>query len=310
MSFDDDLSTLNGQSVLITGAGGMLGRAFVESLGARVPSARVVACTRRELDVTDAVCVMSHAGQRLDIIIHCAGPVIAEQCEREPAQAWRAHVEGTANIARLARATSARVLYPQSVLIFDGHELPVTEQTQPAPSSVYARAKVEAERRLLATAVQPLVVTMAGFFGGDERDKNFVGWITRVFDEMLADGRSELAVGDRVWQPTYTMDHARNCLLLLARGKQGRYVMGALGEATFHEVASACVEFLGLGHRIRIAASPSRPFDDREQVKRPARMVVSNGRLNAEGLNRQRPWRDALREYLQRPWFDRLRHAR
>lgn len=309
MNFVDDLSTLSGQTVLVTGAGGMLGRAFLESLDASVPGARVLAYDHAHLDVADAASVMDLASQRPDIIVHCAGPVIAEQCEREPAMTWRAHVTGTANIARLAHEVSARVLYPQSVLIFDGHELPVTERTQPVPLSVYARAKVEAERVLLATAAEPLVVTMAGFFGGDEMDKNFVGLITRTFEEMLADGRTELEVGDRVWQPTYTLDHAHNCLLLLARGRQGRYMMGSLGEATFHDVASACVDILGLGRRIRILASPSKPFDDHERVKRPARMVVSNDRLDAEGLNRQRPWRDALREYLQRPWFDRLRHA-
>ena len=305
----DDLSALGGQTVLITGAGGMLGRAFVEALGTRVPTAKVLARNHAQLDVTDHARVMGEARERPNIIVHCAGLAIAEQCEREPGAARHAHVTGTANVARLAREVSARVLFPQSVLIYDGREIPVTEQTLPSPSSVYGHAKLEAEGIVLGCTPRPLVVTMAGFFGGDDKDKNFVGQITRTFEQMLKNGQTEIEVGDRIWQPTYTLDHANNCLLLLARGRQGRYMMGSMGEATFHDVAHACADMLGLGNRIRIIACASEPFNDRERVKRPPRMVASNARLDAEGLNRQRPWRDALREYLQRPWFDRLRHA-
>ena len=305
----DDLSALGGQTVLITGAGGMLGGAFVQALRARVPTAKVLARNHAELDVTDQSRVMIEARERPNIIVHCAGPTIAEQCEREPEATRRAHVTGTANVARLAQEVSARVLFPQSILIYDGKDLPVGEGTLPSPSSVYGRAKVEAEGIVLGNSPHALVVTMAGFFGGDDKDKNFVGQITRTFEQMLKNGQTEIEVGDRIWQPTYTLDHANNCLLLLARGRQGRYMMGSMGEATFHDVARACADMLGLGHRIRIVACASEPFDDRERVKRPPRMVVSNARLDAEGLNRQRPWRDALREYLHRPWFDRLRHA-
>ena len=98
----DDLSALGGQTILITGAGGMLGRAFVEALGARVPTARVLARDRAQFDVTDLGRVMVEARERPNIIVHCAGLVIAEQCEREPEAARRVHVMGTANVARCA----------------------------------------------------------------------------------------------------------------------------------------------------------------------------------------------------------------
>lgn len=302
----DDLSSLNGQTILVTGANGMLGRAFVEAIDSVVPGARLLPRGRHELDVTDRDRVMAEAHEQPDIIIHCAGLTIAEECERRPERTRQVHVGGTANIAALARESAARLLFPQSILIYDGEELPVTEHTTPSPTSVYGHAKVEAERLALEVP-RSLVVRMAGFFGGDDKDKNFVGQITRTFDRMLAEGQMDIEVGDRVWQPTYTLDHARNCLLLLAREREGIYMMGSKGEASFYEVASACVEILGLDQRIRVRRASSQQFDARERVKRPARMVVANDRLDAEGLNRQRPWRAALAEYLQRPWFDRLR---
>jgi dTDP-4-dehydrorhamnose reductase len=306
----DDLTALGGQRVLITGADGMLGRAFTEALATWSPSTRVLARSRRQLDVTDATATMGLADERPDIIIHCAGLTDANQCELDRAETRRVHVGGARNIIRLARAISATVLYPQSVFIFDGRELPVTEHTVPSPGLEYGRAKLEAEELLCEELDRPLVVRMAGFFGGDDRDKNFVGQFTRTLDAMLARGEAEVEVGDRVWQPTYTLDLARNCLLLLARERHGIYHMGSPSEAAFHEVAEECVVALGLTSRVRVIPVPSRALDLAEPARRPRRMMTRTDRLDAEGLNRQRPWRDALQEYLRRPWFDRLRHAR
>lgn len=296
-------------TVLITGAGGMLGRAFREAVAESPTPIRLLSKLHEELDVTDRAAVMALANDPIDIIIHCAGLTNADECERDPVAARRSHIEGTANVVDLAMASNARVCYPQSVFIFDGTALPVTEHTLPAPSFEYGRVKLEAERHLLATLPDALVVRMAGFFGGDEKDKNFVGKFTRAIEELLRTGKTEIEVGDRIWQPTYTLDLARNCLLLLERRCVGVYHMGAVGEATFHEVASACLESLGLAQRIRVIPIESAPFDGAEPARRPHRMVTRNDRLDAEGLNRQRPWRAALHEYLQRPYFDGLRHG-
>lgn len=306
---NDELSSLDGQRILITGADGMLGRAFVAALRASSPTTRVFAPTHSQLDVTDADRVVRWTTERPDIILHCAGLTNADRCEREPELARRVHVEGTRNIVRLARAVSARVFYPQSVFIFDGSELPVTEASIPSPGFEYGRVKLEAERHILSMLPEPLIVRMAGFFGGDEKDKNFVGQFTRTLEQMLEGGVPEVEVGDRIWQPSYTLDLASNCLLLLAFGRAGVYHMGSLGEARFHEVAQACVDSLGLAGRIRVIPGESRPFDEAEPARRPPRMVTRNDRLDAEGLNRQRLWREALHEYLQRPHFDRLRRA-
>lgn len=303
----NDLTALQGARILVTGADGMLGRAFVEALAPLGDGVHVHAYPHVRLDVTDADAVMRCARHRPDVILHCAGMSLADRCEREPVRAHAVHVGGTRNVGRLARATGARVVYPQSVFIFDGRELPVTEATTPNPRLVYGAVKLEAERHLLGEVPGTLAVRMAGFFGGDEKDKNFVGQFTRELAVLLADGRTTCAVGDRVWQPTYTLDHARNTLLLLALGREGIYHMGALGEATFFAVARACVEELGLAHRVAVVPCPATAFDRAEPARRPMRMVTATRRLDAEGLNRQRPWRAALGEYLARPHFDALR---
>ncbi|MBI5163196.1 MAG: sugar nucleotide-binding protein [Magnetospirillum sp.] len=296
---------LQGRTILITGAAGMLGRAFVEAL-ADHPGARVLAYPRRELDVTDRNRVMSLAKARPDLILHCAAHVNADHCEDDPVHGRRIQVEGTDNVAELAAESGAQVVYPQSFLIFDGSVLPITDNTRPAPLSVYGQIKLEAERRLVERLPGSLVVRMAGFFGGDEGDKNFVGGFTRHLTRLLAEGVDRVEVGDRVWQPTYTLDLARNVLALAAAGKSGTYTMASHGEATFHALAAACVELLGLSSRLRIIPTSAAKVAARERARRPDRAVMDNARLRAEGLDCQRPWRAALAEYLERPYFRTL----
>jgi dTDP-4-dehydrorhamnose reductase len=301
------LATLSSNTVLITGADGMLGRAFTESLAA-IPGCRVIALGRDRLDVTDREAVMGFARTNPEWIVHCAADVNADRCEKNPDACHAVQVGGSENVAALARSCGARVLFPQSFLIFDGCEEPIVEDTRPNPLSVYGRCKFEAETRVLETlGDSALVIRMAGFFGGDEKDKNFVGGFTRHARQLLDQAVDTYDVGDRIWQPTYTLDLAHNSTLLMAASKSGVYNMACHGQASFFELAVACVEELKLTNRLRIQpTSADRVAAVTDTAKRPAAAVMDNRRLRAEGLDLQRPWRHALNEYLRRPWFEAM----
>ncbi len=297
---------LDGSTVIITGAKGMLGAAFREVLATDYPGCAVRAFGRDELDVTDAAAVMKLASLRPQCIIHCAADVNADRCEEDPGRCREIQVGGTANVVGLATATGARVFFPQSFLIFAGGDAVIGEDTVPDPQSVYGQCKLEAENLIVESGVASLVVRMGGFFGGDETDKNFVGKFTRKLVDLLNQGETHYAVGDRVWQPTYTIDLARNSLLLLDRGIDGLWSMACEGEASFRELAVECVRCLGLQERIDIVAAPPSAIAAADVAVRPPRAVMSNARLQNAGLCLQRPWRVALAEYLSRPWFHTL----
>jgi dTDP-4-dehydrorhamnose reductase len=303
----NELSGLSGKTILITGAGGMLGRAFMDSL-ANIGGVSVMGRDHAQLDVTERPSVLELSALHPDIIIHCAADVNAERCEAQPDQCRKVQVEGTQNIADLAVATGAQVLYPQSFLIFNGREIPILEKTEPAPMSVYGNCKYEAEQILLSALPDALVVRMAGFFGGDEKDKNFVGKFVRHLFEMIRAGTKSYEVGDRVWQPTYTLDLASNCLLLLASEKHGLYNMSCHGRASFYELAVACVEELELRQFIQIIQTSEAAVTGSEIAPRPALGIMENRRLIDENLDRQRAWRDALAAYLQRPYYQKMKH--
>lgn len=302
----DVLVPLGGKRILITGANGMLGRAFQEVLGNLTPSAKVLALGKNELDVRLRDQVLRLVEFKPDFIIHCAAIVNADYCEDHPDEAYAVKVEGAKHIVELAARSGAKVFYPQSFLIHDGKQLPITETTVPNPLSVYGRLKLAAEQLVTDALPNALIVRMAGFFGGREIDKNFVGKFVPHIAKLIQSGVRSIEVGDRVWQPTYTNDLAYNTLLLLANNRQGVYCMASHGHASFFDMACDILRLLAIDDRFSIKPVPSGQMSVNEKAKRPETAIMENRRLVDEGLDRQRAWQECLAEYLNHPYFRTL----
>ncbi len=300
-----ELSGLSGKTILVTGCEGMLGTAFTEILK-NLTDVNLEACARHHLDVTDCKRVLQYADIAPDIVIHCAAEVDAERCQKEPDECHKVQVEGTRNIVALSKTTGAKILYPQSFLIFDGSVMPILETTSPSPISIYGKYKLEAEHIVRGETDGSLVVRMAGFFGGEEKDKNFVGKFVRQIRRLIAKGVKSYEVGDRVWQPTYTNDLAFNSLLLLSRKKHGIYNMASHGSASFYELAQAILYDLRLNNLISITPVTEAEVTGSELAPRPAIGMMENRRLISEKLDFQRPWREGLTDYLRRPYFQKM----
>lgn len=295
--------------ILITGGGGMLGTAFAEVAGAG-PRFVPHALPHSALDVRDAAAVMNCADRVAGgWIVHCAAMVDVKGCATDPGTARAVIVEGTRNVAALAKASGARLLFPQSFLIYGGGDGLIEESTPPAPLSLYGALKLEAETVVLDMLDDPLVIRMAGFFGGGALDKNFVGRIIPAMHRAMMRGETVFPVGDRVWQPTWTRDLAENALHLMQLDATGAYQMGSHGEATFHEVAAEIATALGWTGRLRVepVASALVAQEETGPERRPDRAVLACERLRREGRDLQRDWRATLNAYLTHPHFDQYR---
>jgi dTDP-4-dehydrorhamnose reductase len=197
---------------------------------------------------------------------------------------------------------SSKIFYPQSFLIYDGGPDLINEQTTPAPLSVYGRYKLEAEEILLKDSSDHLIIRMGGMFGGYEKDKNFIGKFSRHISGLIKKNIKSQNVGDRIWQPTYTKDLAYNSLVLISEGKKGVYNMASHGEASFFDIAEEIVKYFDLG--IIINKISNKDFV--EKAKRPERAVLSNSKLESEGVDLQRDWKTGLLDYLDSDYFRRL----
>lgn len=148
--------------VLVTGAGGRLGRRLVAALRLK-PEYDVVAVggtaesgsgVLPRVDLADADLVRRMVDDaRPDAIVHL-GAAVGARCDEDPELAARINVDGTGVLARsLASRGQTRFVFASTAAVYgDGFSGPVAESAVTAPPSSYGRQKLRAEELLALTA--------------------------------------------------------------------------------------------------------------------------------------------------------------
>jgi dTDP-4-dehydrorhamnose reductase len=226
--------------VLVTGAGGMLGREVVRQLGGRGHEA--VACDRRALDITDAALARDVVRRaEPDAIVHCAAFTNVDAAESSPDDAFRVNVDGTENVARAAAESGARFMYVSTDYVFDGEASEPYRPDAPVnPLSVYGRSKLGGEEaaRLAGDA---LIARTSWVYG--RGGSNFA---SRLLERARA-GERVRAIVDQRSVPTWVHDTADVMIRLLEQqAAAGVYHVNNGGSASWYEFACAAVACAGL----------------------------------------------------------------
>lgn len=199
----------------MTGAGGGLGRAFLETC----PSHHEVrAFAHADLDVGDHHAVMQTIMPLApELIVNCAAFTKVDACESDPRRAYRDNAMGPQSLALAARGCGATLLHVSTDYVFDGHkDDPYDELDPPNPLGVYGRSKLAGETFVRAILPEHFVVRTGYVFGGG--DDYITGAVRR-----LAGGRAAGGIADRTGSPTYVRHLAERLLPLALTGRFGTY---------------------------------------------------------------------------------------
>lgn len=271
--------------VLVTGAGGMLGRDVV--LAAGNAGHDVVGFGHNELDVTDRATVSAKVElERPDVIINCAAWTDVDGAEEAEEAAMAVSGTGAANVAAAAAAVGASVVYVSSDYVFDGAKgSSYVETDQTAPLSAYGRTKLAGEEATAAANKRHFVVRSSWLFGIG--GPNFVETMLR-----LASTQNEvLVVRDQVGSPTYTWHLAYGIVRLIEGVEFGIHHMAAGGACSWYDFAREIFEQAEVECRVLSATTEmlGRP------APRPPYSALGSQRKHAIELP---PWRDGLAAYL------------
>jgi dTDP-4-dehydrorhamnose reductase len=272
---------------VVTGAGGMLGRAVVERFASRH---EVVPQRRADCDLADLRATVRWIGaQRPQIIVHGAAWTDVDGCEGDPERAFRDNAWATRNVALAAQLAGAAVCYVSTDYVFDGTKpSPYVEDDAPAPANVYGASKRAGELHVLRHAPRAWVARTSWLFGPGGR--NFVATMA----ELLRRREAVRVVDDQVGSPTSTADLAAALLELVERAPAGLYHVTNSGTCTWYELACAIGARLGTTCRIQ----PCRSEEFPRPARRPHNSVLEPVHWRAAGLPPLRPWGTALDEYL------------
>jgi dTDP-4-dehydrorhamnose reductase len=272
-------------TVLVTGAGGQVGREVVEQFGARA-----IGLDHGALDVTDAAAVSATVAQhRPAAIVHCAAYTAVDACESHPDDAMALNATATRNVMEAARSVGAYVVYLSTDYVFDGTKpTPYVETDAPNPMSVYGRTKLAGEEEIDADSAILRISWVCGRYGN-----NMVKTILRLAAEhdMLQ------FVADQRGHPTIVSDLVSMLPRFVDERLSGIWHVTNQGAVSWYEFAQAVLAAAGddPGRVLPIATAdlqPPRP------APRPANSVLENRRLTDAGIALLPDFRESLPRLL------------
>jgi dTDP-4-dehydrorhamnose reductase len=269
--------------IVITGAGGQLGRA----LGRRSVGHEVMALDRAVADVTDPAVVDHIVRQAPQVVVNAAAFTDVDACEMDPDRAYLVNALGARNAALGAARAGAAVVQLSTEYVFDGCKTSAYwEFDRPAPVSVYGASKRAGEELVWRVCDRAFVVRTSWLYGLG--GANFVSKIL-----ALAEDRPELAVVDNEFgSPTFCDDLADAILALAATGVYGTYHLVNEGSCSRYAFARAVLDRAGR------ADYPLAPTDRFARLARPpAYAPLRNFAAAALGI-RLAPWEDALDRFF------------
>ena len=272
--------------LLVTGAGGMLGRAVVDA-AARLGH-DVLPCMRADLDITDAeTSRRAVATSRPQAVVNCAAYTDVDGAETDWRTAEAVNAQGARNVAAAAAEIGAFVVHVSTDYVFDGSKRePWVESDAVAPLGVYGETKLAGEQAVASVNPAHAIVRTAWLFGAG--GTNFV-------DTMLGLGtqRDEVSVvTDQVGSPTWT-GHLAGALVEVAERPDdtGVHHIAGSGSCSWNELALEIFERAAIDCRVLPATSEqfARP------AKRPAYSVLGTQRRDPLVLP---SWQDGVAQYL------------
>ena len=281
--------------VLVTGAGGQVGRALIASAP---EGCQAIAATRSDLDITDRFAVARFCdAHRPDLIVNAAAFTAVDRAESEPELARLVNESGAAHLAQAAAARRARMIQLSTDFVFDGQaSTPYSLDASPAPLGVYGRTKLAGElavRRSLPVA--SIVLRTAWVYA--PRGRNFVLTMLRrmrepgtvhVVDDQRGTPTSAASVASAVWALAGNPELA------------GIHHWTDAGVASWYEFAAAIADEAAacglLAGPADLTPVASRDFPT--AARRPAYSVLDT-RPTADAIGMTPPhWRSSLRDVL------------
>ena len=270
--------------VLVTGAGGQLGRELVDAFAAH----DVTAADHQQLDVSRRDEVESLVTTvKPDVILHAAAYTDVDGCEAREDHAFAVNELGTLNVTQAAEAVGAYVVTFSTDYVFDGTKPePYVEDDAPNPLSAYGRSKLAAEHAAL-TAADSLVVRLSWVCG--RHGQNMVKTILR-----LASEHDRLTfVDDQRGHPTFAADAATMVRDLVDARWSGIVHVTNQGAVSWFEFARAVLESAGADPE-RVAPIRTKDLEPARPAPRPANSVLANQRLESAGVELLPHFREPL----------------
>ncbi|MDI6717440.1 MAG: sugar nucleotide-binding protein, partial [Patescibacteria group bacterium] len=170
-------------------------------------------------------------------------------------------------------------------------EGPYTEDDEPNPQNYYGHSKFLGELAVKGMLDNFLILRVCWMIGGGPtKDQKFVA---KIINQIKNPDIKEIkAVNDQIGSPTFGKDLIGAIKVLLEKDEKGIFHLSNTGINSRYDVAKFIIDTL----RPEVNVIPV----DSSYFNLDAKRTSNEGLVSK--VNLMRPWREALREYLETEW--------
>lgn len=220
--------------ILITGAGGQLGRCLRKA-AANFAHLDITFTTSEDLDLSQFAVVQAYMRQNeFDYCVNCAAYTNVEGAEKEREMAYLVNAESVKNLAEACEDSDCILIHISTDYVFDGKSSrPYMETDETGAINVYGASKLLGEEYIQTETEKFLIFRTSWLYS--EIGKNFFNTVKTRAEA----GETLNITTSQTGTPTNANDLANFILKIIDSGTKayGIYHYSNLGEATWYDFA-------------------------------------------------------------------------
>ena len=284
-------------NVVISGAGGQLGKAFSQLLTFE-SGFNTFTFDRGQLNIADEAKIhgVLKTLPKTQFWINCAAFTKVDDAEKQKEEATLLNAIAPGLIANTCSEKGVHLFHFSSDYVYHNElRRPMNENDPTEPQGVYARTKLEGEHHVVTNTDAFTIIRTSWVYGPGGH--NFVNTMLR-----LGKTKDSLnIVGDQMGAPTYTLDIAECVRELIAHHTQGHassikgiFNYANAGEVTWDQFARTIFEKSGLNCKVNTITTE----EYNAPAPRPKYSVLDCSKIQKLLSTPIPTWEDALSRYL------------
>lgn len=267
--------------LLITGAGGQLGKEWVDFCKDHGVSYN--SFSSNELDITDEdKLAKTIADLAPDVLINCAAYTKVDEAEDNEQTALKINAESVKKLANICKKNHVKLVHYSTDYVFAGYKSDkenspegYKEEDSTDPVNAYGHSKLKGEEAIKDSGCEFLLLRVSWLCG--KYGHNFVKTMLRLGAE-----RDELkVVNDQFGSPTFADQVVEQAFELLQQNKTGTYHLSSEGMTTWYHFSKEIFEQKGMNVKVNPVSSADFPT----KAKRPFFSKLSTQKIsNVDGV--------------------------
>ncbi len=191
-----------------------------------------------QADLAAGVGVLENHEKDFSVVVHTAAKTHIDSCEEDrkrgkEGKVWKSNVKATKNVVDFCKKYKKKLVFLSTECVFDGTQKSYKEEDVPKPINWYGETKREAEKLVINSGLDYLIIRGVVAYGSKKRLDDIV---QLMYNKLKTDGKLD-AVNDQRMNPTLVKDIIDSIFILLGRSAQGIYHVAGSSVVTPYELA-------------------------------------------------------------------------